>query len=228
MAFRKKASKILELNPDLIVLQECEHKSKLLKALPDLKYNQIIWHGRNEHKGVCVISFNDWEIELKSHHNEDIDYFLPLRLKGTREIDLYAIWAMPYKGSTLKSYVGRVWAGIHHYRDQLNDDAILIGDYNSNAIWDKGRSVGKHTDVVAFLKEKNIVSFYHKRKRATPGKEKDATFYMYKKLDKPYHIDYCFATESLLTRKVKLKIGDPAKWMILSDHMPLIIDKILE
>ena len=56
MAFRKKFEKILELKPDLLVLQEAEHQDKLEKALENKGYHQIIWYGNNKHKGVAIIS----------------------------------------------------------------------------------------------------------------------------------------------------------------------------
>ena len=66
--------------------------------------------------------------------------YTALKLKfNSKEINLFGIWAMPYKSSRAKSYVGQIWRAIHYYSNCLDDDSILIGDFNSNAIWDKKR-----------------------------------------------------------------------------------------
>ena len=58
------------------------------------------------------------------------------------------------------------------------------------------------------------------------GKEANPTFYLYKNINKPYHMDYCFASKKLLNPNTSLEIGGYEIWSKLSDHMPLIIDHI--
>lgn len=54
MAFRKKYKKVMELKPDLLVIQECENDAKLNSHLNSLNYNQLVWIGNNPHKGIAV------------------------------------------------------------------------------------------------------------------------------------------------------------------------------
>jgi exonuclease III len=228
MAFRKKYQKIMELQPDLLVLQECEHEAKLKEHLSSVEYNQLIWYGKNPHKGVAVLSFNNVEIALSEQHNEDIEYVLPLKLSmDNREINLFAIWAMPHHESRAKSYVGQVWAAINYYVELLEEDSILIGDFNSNAIWDQKRKVGNHTQVMNFLKESSIYSVYHQLTDTQHGQEDDPTLYLTKNIDKPYHMDYCCASQRLIGQETSIEIGAYQDWIKLSDHMPLIIDNIV-
>ena len=228
MAFRKKYQKVIELQPDLLVLQECEHEDKLQEHLSSVEYNQLIWYGKNPHKGVAVLSFNDVEIELSEQHNEDIEYVLPLKLSiDNRKINLFAIWAMPHQDSRAKSYVGQVWAAINYYAELLDEDSILIGDFNSNAVWDHKRKVGNHTQVMNFLKERGIYSVYHQLTDTQHGQEDDPTLYLTKNIDKPYHMDYCCASQRLIGQETSIEIGAYQDWIKLSDHMPLIIDNIV-
>jgi len=195
MAFRKKFEKILSLNPDLIVLQECEQKHKIQKALSNYTYNQIIWYGNNVHKGVAIISFKATFIELSQNHNLKYDFIIPIKLVNQKKIiNLFGIWAMPNKTDKTKGYIGQIWEAINYYSSVLKSDSILIGDFNSNAIWDKKRRIGNHTDVVNFLDSKNIISIYHENHKCLHGEEPHPTLYLHKNLEKPYHIDYCFVS----------------------------------
>jgi hypothetical protein len=73
------------------------------------------------------------------------------------------------------------------------------------------------------LEELGIVSLYHAQTGEEQGKEKQATFYMYRKPEKPYHIDCAFISKEMLPGSI-MKIGSPSDWMEFSDHMPLAVD----
>ena len=103
-------------------------------------------------------SFNKIEIKLKEDHNPKFEYILPLDLIiGERKINFFCIWAMPHKTERAKDYVGQIWGAVNYYGKQLDEDSIWIGDFNSNAIWDKKKRVGNHSDVVELLKQKEVV-----------------------------------------------------------------------
>jgi hypothetical protein len=44
------------------------------------------------------------------------------------------------------------------------------------------------------------------------GVDEHPTYYMYRHLDKPYHIDYCFASYSLIQKIENLEIGTYEHW----------------
>lgn len=227
MAFRKKYEKVLSLAPDLLVLQECENDKKLKDALSQFDHNQVIWHGNNQHKGVAIISFNSIKIELIEDHKLEFEYIIPLKLtNGSLEINLFCIWAMPHKTIRARRYIGQVWAAINYYSPYLTQESILIGDFNSNAIWDEKRRVGNHTDVVNLLLEKDIQSIYHLKNNCAHGLEQDPTFFLVKNIEKTYHMDYCFASNRLISKKTTIKIGQYEEWIKLSDHMPVIIENL--
>ena len=227
MAFRKKYERIIQMEPDLLVLQECEHKEKLEKALEHSDYNQIIWYGENPHKGIAAITFNKLSIELADDHNPEYQYVLPLILrKGRKRYNLFVIWAMPHKTERKKDYVGQIHGAVHYYSDKLKQPSILIGDFNSNAIWDKKRRGNNHSDVVDFLNERKIKSLYHLQNKVVHGEEPDPTIYLLKNKKKPYHLDYCFTSENLINPSTQITIGKHKDWIKLSDHMPLLIEML--
>lgn len=224
MAFRKKFHKIITLQPDILMLQECEHENILREALQDIPFKEIFWIGHNKHKGVCLIQFGDFTIKKAENYNPAFNYIVPFTILTPSKINLFVIWAMPHTTDRSKSYVGQIWGAVHYYKTVLDSPSILLGDFNSNTIWDRKKRIGNHTHLVDFLRKKQIESLYHKSRNQAHGAEKEATFYMYKKVEKPYHLDYCFLSRTLITPTTQLKIGDFSEWIGLSDHMPLIVD----
>ena len=49
------------------------------------------------------------------------------------------------------------------------------------------------------------------------------TLYLYRHKDKPYHLDYCFASADLLENLRSVEIGDYDFWSKYSDHVPVIV-----
>ena len=224
-AFRKKNEKILSLNPDILIIPECENEEKLKFGKLTPEPNDFFWYGDNPNKGIGIFSYSDYKFELLKEFNPKFRYIIPIKVTGKNtSFVLFAIWAMDNKENREARYIGQIWLAINYYSDLLlNDNTILIGDFNSNKIWDYKDRIGNHTDVVNKLKEKRILSLYHEKMEIEHGKEKHPTFYMYRKIEKPYHIDYCFASEEIINSGFDLSIGKVNDWIGLSDHTPITV-----
>lgn len=223
-AYRKKAKAILAHKPDILVVQECEHPDKLIFDSKIKKPNDVLWFGDNPHKGVGVFSYGKYTFETLEQYNPNIKFIAPIKVSGKNiEFTLFAIWAN-HKTDPDGQYVEQVWKAIHFYDLFLmENEVILVGDFNSNTIWDRPRRIGNHSDVVQKLAEKNIHSIYHAKFKLEHGKEKHPTFYLYKNINKSYHLDYCFASKYLVERLKKIEVGTFEDWMTFSDHIPLIV-----
>ncbi len=228
MAFRKKWKSILKYGPDILIIQECENESKYepSEIIPD--YNEFIWIGENVNKGIGILSFNDFHIQLSQSYSEEYKYIIPIAVSGPLNFNLFAIWAMPHKKSKAKSYVGQIWEAINFYESELISNSVLIGDWNSNSKWDMERPNGNHTHIVDLLKNLGIVSVYHTLNGQDHGKESEPTLLLLKNKKKPYHIDYCFVPKHMITNQTKIEVGNFNDWGELSDHVPLIIDELNE
>jgi exodeoxyribonuclease-3 len=224
MAFRKKADLVLKYKPDILVIPECEHVDKIQLETKKHKFKNALWFGQNQHKGLGIFSFNDFQMRVLDVHNEDYKMIIPINITNKNfQFVLFAIWANNPSDKD-GQYVTQVWKAIHHYDSIItNNKVILTGDFNSNTIWDRPKRKGNHSHVVDFLAAKNVYSIYHKKYKQIHGKEKHPTFYLYKHEDKPYHLDYCFASEEMLNCIKSVKVGDYATWKTHSDHVPLIV-----
>ena len=141
---------------------------------------------------------------------------------GYFDFNLFAIWANNPKDPD-GHYITQIWKAIHHYDNLLTTQTILIGDFNSNTIWDRPRREGNHSTVVERLGRKGILSLYHKYFEQKQGSERHPTLYMYRQKDKSYHIDYCFASKDIAEKLKSVKIGSYDDWISYSDHVPLIV-----
>jgi hypothetical protein len=91
-------------------------------------------------------------------------------------------------------------------------------------IWDANPDYplyGRLTDVIKILKGKNIRSVYHEFYNEDFGNETKPTLFMYHRRNRPYHVDYCFASSDFKVSNVE--VGNSDEWIAKSDHMPIIV-----
>lgn len=222
MAFRKKANLIEDLKPDIAIIPECENPDKLFSTTKLNKPTDFLWFGHNPNKGLGIFSYTDFKFNLLKKHNASFKTIIPLSVSNKHyNFKLLAIWANN-PGDKDGQYITQVWKAINHYNNIIGKKTILIGDFNSNTIWDKPKRTGNHSDVVKHLEEKKIHSTYHYYFDHEQGHEKHPTLYMYRHKDKPYHIDYCFASQDILKHLKSVEIGEFNSWTKFSDHVPVI------
>jgi len=224
MAFRKKAAHILAHNPDILVIPECEHPENLQFEEGIQKPNNIVWFGKNRHKGLAVLSYNNFKLKVLNDHTEDFRMVIPILVwRGKFKLTLFAVWANN-PGDPDGPYVEQVWKAINYYETLLTGRrTILAGDFNSNTIWDKEHKTGSHSNVVKFLEKKKIFSSYHLHHKQTQGEEEHPTLYMYRHKNKPYHLDYCFVSKEFAKKIQSVEVGEHEHWSKYSDHVPLIV-----
>jgi len=224
MAFRKKADFILAHRPDILIVPECEHPDKLTFAARTPLPTDICWHGTNPHKGLGIFSYSAYRFQLLPNHNPDFQHILPVKVTGGPfDFTLFAVWANNPQDKD-GPYITQVWKALQHYDSLLLPGrTMLMGDFNSNTIWDKPRRAGNHSTVVKQLEAKGIYSAYHQFYGHPQGQEQHPTLFLYRHLDKPYHIDYCFASRDFMDKLVQVEVGSYADWRPYSDHKPLSV-----
>ena len=224
MAFRKKAALILAHKPDILVVPECEHPGNLKFGTDMPTPTDVLWYGANRHKGLGVFSYSNYKFKLLDVHKPRYKTILPIAVTGgEHDFTLFAVWANNPQDKK-NQYVGQVWKAINHYRALLaGSSVILTGDFNSNTIWDKPRRKGNHTTVVNYLAKRGIHSTYHQHFNQVQGREEHPTFFLYKHQDKPYHLDYCFASNDLMGKLQSVEVGAYHDWKQHSDHKPVIV-----
>lgn len=219
-AFRKKSHLLKELNADVLVIQECEDPAHS----QDLHYKHwatnYLWTGGSRHKGLGVFAAPDVRLEPLNLDSGRLQLFLPLMVD---EITLLAVWTKEADSPTFK-YIGQLYKWLQSHKAHLaTPKAIVIGDLNSNACWDVWDRWWNHSDVVKELESLGLHSLYHAQAGEVQGAETQPTFFLHRKPENPYHIDYAFLSE-MLKVGARISIGAAEHWLEHSDHLPLIVD----
>jgi exonuclease III len=223
MAFRKKAGLLMPYKPDILVIPECEHPDKLVfdKDIPPP--TSTLWFGENRNKGLGIFSYTDYKLKTLAEYKDQYKIIVPIAVKSPAlNLTLFAIWANNPTDPD-GQYVTQVWKAINHYKKLLGKRKLLLaGDFNSNTIWDMPRREGNHSTVVATLYKKGISSVYHHHFAQVQGQEQHPTYYLYRHSDKPYHLDYCFASKQMMAQLESVEVGEFDYWRKYSDHVPVI------
>jgi exonuclease III len=222
-AFRKKARCIANLKPDIAVIQECEKLDKLNFEEDIVQPYSRHWFG-DSRKGLGIFSFTEYTFHLNKRYDSSIRHCIPVHVKGNIDFNLIAVWAMDHKHRKL-SYIAQVYLAIQKYKNFIKGaNTVITGDFNFNKIWDGTPRIANFSKVVAELGKKDLASVYHEHFNELHGEESRHTLFMYRKKNKGYHIDYCFAPKLWIQHLRSFQLGDFDYWCKFSDHCPLIID----
>jgi exonuclease III len=222
--FRDKVSAINQLDADVYIIQECEDPKRVSK--PSTEYNDFCsnfaWTGDDKNKGLGV--FSKYKLRKKQEELDEkfgqgtLKWFLPLDID--EKLSIVGVWAHRADGGEFR-YIGQFYKYLINNLPELTN-SVIMGDFNSNAIWDYKRLEWGHSTCVRMLKEVGIESVYHRLRNEQHGKEVISTFFLQRNPNKPYHIDYVFSPEALIDKTMELRIETFDNWKHLSDHVPLL------
>ena len=239
----EKAKAIKWYNTDILVIQECreidmersgydvnhrdwygDHKEAM--DLPDnVKADRDLGIGIFWKDGIHIEKLQVWKDGLC--HKNDFRYLVPYKVRGDFEpFILIAVWTKNKMdaGDPL-DYIQKAHAAVDHYKNigLLDGRVVLIGDFNSNSIWDKYYRKGwSHSAFVDKLEKMGI-------KDCSPGEKRGTYYYIRNNKDNYVTNDYCFASAQM---------GKPISFYILgfnewktnengvkrwhgSDHLPI-------
>ncbi len=223
--FHSKLDRILEVDADIYVIQEASNPQLLGPLLPSDQ-----WHFEPRDapgKGLLVFARGDLRIEpRRSPGTPEYRHIVPILISDSfgREIDLWAVWATKSKDRA-SSYVGQVHLALDDLKESIRANTIVIGDFNSNAIWDTKRS-RNHSELVNRFAGLGIWSAYHSHFKEEHGEESRPTFFMHRDRTRSYHIDYCFTDMQVVDCEVLSfdSWSGPKENGGISDHSPVVVE----
>jgi len=222
MALRKKWSKLVELDADIYVIQECAQGD--IQAIEASSGMQCFWMGANKHKGLGLLVRKPFKAE--AFEDTGLTWIGSVGISGPETFRLYPVWTGISKQDRSLRYIRQIHLLINRLEQgNVSGSTVIIGDFNSNTIWDKEHGDRSHSRAVERLMALGISSSYHLNASVEQGSENKIapTIYFRKNRAKPYHIDYCFASQDLQERLVSVEFGRHDDWISNSDHMPLSV-----
>jgi len=237
-ALRKKLFALEQFDADILIIQECEDPTQSTEAYRNWA-GDYIWKGKNKNKGIGIfpkkqhrVKNLNWtgEFFLSGLHStspslkwrsEDLQLFVPFSING--KITILAVWTKGREDQAF-GYMGQFWKYLQIHRSDLaSGTTVILGDFNSNAQWDKPDRWWSHSDTIVELQKIGLESAYHMQTGETQGRESKPTFFLQRNEGKPYHIDYTFLSSDLL-ESANLHVGNYQEWIKLSDHVPLLLE----
>jgi endonuclease/exonuclease/phosphatase family metal-dependent hydrolase len=212
--FEVKAPLLDRLHPDVAVIQEVARPVDAPSSL---------WYGSNPKQGLAVVAYNGYRLHPLPTRRGVQRHIVPIQVDGPHRFMLLAVWS---QRNHRYPYVQGVIRAVELYRELIQaQPAVIVGDFNSNSIWDRRREGSRdHGALVRLLAELSLVSAYHTFHREAHGAETCATYFFQWKEDARYHIDYCFLPAVWADRLTAVEIGGFSEWATLSDHRPVLID----
>jgi len=223
-AFRNKFERISNLKADIYIIQECENPEESKNAKYQEWSNNYLWIGDTKNKGLGIFARQDIEIKkldwTNKYRDHSVKHFLPCEIN--QSFNILGVWTHK-NNSQYFDHIGQFWKYLQVNKDRFTD-IILVGDFNSSAIWHHHDKWWNHSDVVNELIELGIESFYHKLSGELQGNESIPTLYFQKNIAKQYHIDYFFGSQKFSEKLININVGSAKDWLELSDHMPILCE----
>jgi hypothetical protein len=173
---------------------------------------------------LAVSSFTGARLEVNATHDSSLKHLLPVIVSGSHSFRLLAVWTKE-DDEQRAMYIGQAVLGVQRYKSFIAGDAtVVMGDFNSNQIWDRPGRPYLHAEMVQLLDCHGLVSAYHHHCAEAQGAETRSTFYMYRKQECGFHIDHCFVPRAWAPYLKSVQVGTYADWRHLSDHCPMVVE----
>ena len=127
-----------------MVIQECEDPQRAsADSYSDFASNAL-WIGHNKNKGLGVFAKPGIKIEKLAWESNSLRYFLLVRINHT--FDLVAVWAC-------KPYIEAFYEYERHHHQNIDRNTVILGDFNSNVVWDRLHGQRNHTTATRLLQD---------------------------------------------------------------------------
>lgn len=89
-AISRKAAELLDLRPDIAIVQECGQEV----ALGDGELVRVAWTGTVPTKGMTVFARPSVDVSLDATFDPTLRSLLPIRVGGAAPMSILAVWSM--------------------------------------------------------------------------------------------------------------------------------------
>jgi exonuclease III len=220
MALQKKFQKLLTLDADILIIQECSQP--FIEQINRSEGWSCVWFGNNLNKGLAVLVRAPWTI--REAHALNPKWAGKLVIDGPTCIELFPVWACK-SNSPAAEYIEQVHLLLDIIEQtSLSPFTIVVGDFNSNSKWDGDYGLNNHSAAVDRFRKLGLESAYHVFSKEPQGAERHPTLWFRKNIATDYHIDYAFLSRPLVSKLRGVEVGRCEDWLSLSDHAPVLVE----
>lgn len=215
MRFIPKAESVVEFEPDVLVIQECEYLSP-----GDFGDYKTHWIGKNPKKGLAILTKFQSVFE-STLYKEELIYFLPISSSNTL---IVGVWAFNSRAKKFgESVSGFLRDALDIYIPYIGNfkNVIVAGDFNNGPKWDRKDNQNNFSEIDSELNKLGLRSAYHSFTMEEFGNESAATHFHRWDKAKGFHIDYIYSN---FTQIRNVRVLEFEKWERVSDHVPVIAD----
>jgi exonuclease III len=218
-AFNRKFGHLERLRPDIAVLQEVRPQCIRFAGLDD----HSIWIGDPGQRGLALVSYAAWKL-VPASVQIDERWFLPaIATNGEARVNIVGVWA-----DSARECAPPTLRALHRLKEFISSGpTIIAGDFNQSVALDRRRPIGRRfADVLDVLHGYDLSRAWHSHRGEEHGKESAATLYWTWNLERPFHIDFVFASQSLMIKQVLAGTFGEYVGRRISDHVPVVVEYV--
>lgn len=220
MALQKKFQRLLTLDADIMIIQECSRPS--INQITRSEGWSSVWFGSNVNKGLATLVREPWSI--RESFSLKPKWAAKLVVDGPTCIDLFPVWACK-SDRPAAEYIEQVHLLLDIMEHaSLSPLTIVVGDFNSNSKWDADYGLTSHSAAVDRFRKLGLESAYHKFYGELQGAERQPTLWFRKNKGTTYHVDYTFLSRPLVSKLRGVRVGGSEDWLSFSDHAPVVVE----
>ena len=225
-AFRRKFQALKKFGADIWVIQESESPEYLAEKNVVIPAETHLWHGDRSCKGLSIFSFNGYQIQKADFFSPEFKYALPVGVLSPagRTRLLTGVWASTVKDNHDWDYIGQMCVFMERYYGYFDDLSVMIGDLNSNMLWNSYyKKEHNYSRFLELMAGNGLFSVYHELSGLPQGQETVPTSYYHRDPARGFHIDYAFMSKPEIACLRRFDISGK-EWLDYSDHVPLILE----
>lgn len=222
MALRAKFARLLSLQPDVAVIQECADPDGAGATAWRPDCAAYDWIGFNPDKGLGIFTFGELALTRHAGYSDRYALYLPVTVAGRGRFNLLGVWVADPRRLP-SAAINDPLAALRYYRRFLAaGPAIVAGDFNRLPQQMSVRRGGPGSAVIDVLAAAGLTNADYAMSAGTGQAALRRTHYHQRKLSRGFVVDYIFIPASGAARLSAFEVCEPRDWITWSDHVPLV------
>ncbi len=225
MALYQKFDRLLSLQPDVAVIQECASPERDAARGWCPPCSDREWVGFNADKGLGIFTFGNLRLRRHKTFSDAFSLYLPVQVSGRCQLNLLGLWRADDRklpaGSTNDPL-----AALRYYRRFVSTaSSVVAGDFNLLPQQMSQRpGQGGSSSIIELLARAGLRNADTIRPPASAEDSLRRTHYHQRKPGRGFVVDYLFVPRREAARLSLFEVGNPRDWIQWSDHVPLLAE----